>query len=48
MVYNKIKSFCRQGNTDKKFIHNILAFNYRLNNINAALLFSQLEKLTKL
>lgn len=48
MIYNKIKSFCRQGNTDKKFIHNVLAFNYRLNNINAALLFSQLEKLDEI
>ena len=44
-IYNKIKSFCRQGNTDKKFIHNLHAFNYRLNNVSAAILFSQLENL---
>ena len=47
-IYNKIKSFCRQGNTNKKFIHNITAFNYRLNNINAAILFSQLEKIDEI
>lgn len=44
-VYNHIKSFCRQGITDKKYIHSMLAYNYKFNNLSAALLYSQLDNL---
>jgi perosamine synthetase len=47
-IYNKIVKFARQGITDKKYIHNMFAFNYKLNNMQAALLYSQLELLEEI
>jgi perosamine synthetase len=44
-VYKYIKSFCTQGLTDQKYIHNIVAHNYKYNNLLAALLYSQFDKL---
>jgi len=47
-IYNKILKFTRQGITDKRYIHNMFAFNYKLNNMQAALLYSQLELLDEI
>ncbi len=44
-LYNKIVSFTRQGVSSKKYIHTMHAYNYRITNINAAILLSQLEQL---
>lgn len=41
-TYKHIKKFCYQGITDKKYIHDIMATNYRLSNLNASILFNQL------
>lgn len=43
-----LKSFINQGNTNKKFIHNKIAQNYRMTNIQAALLLGQLESLSEI
>ena len=47
-IYNKIKSFCRHGITEHRYIHNIHGTNYRLSNINASILFSQLQNLDEI
>jgi perosamine synthetase len=39
---NKVKS---QGQSDVKFIHDVLGYNYRMTNIQAALLYGQMEDL---
>ena len=44
-VYKHIKCFCTQGLTEKKYIHGMLAYNYKFNNLSAALLYSQLDNL---
>lgn len=44
-VYEYIKRFCTQGLTKQKYVHDILAYNYKFNNLSAALLYSQLEHL---
>lgn len=41
---NKVKS---QGQTKDKFIHDVLGYNYRMTNIQAALLYGQLETLSE-
>ena len=43
-----LKSFINQGNTNKRFIHNKIAQNYRMTNIQAALLLGQLESLEEI
>lgn len=47
-LYEYILRFTRQGQTDIRYIHDRIAFNYRLSNINAALLYSQLELLPEI
>lgn len=42
-VYDYIFSVCHQGMSDKRYIHNILAYNYRMTNIEAAFILEQLE-----
>lgn len=44
-VYNHIKSFAAQGITDVKYVHSMVAYNYRFNNVLAALLYSQFQSL---
>lgn len=44
-LYNKIVSFTRQGVSEQKYIHTMHAYNYKISNINAAILLSQLEQL---
>lgn len=47
-LYNYIKKFCRQGVTEIRYKHDILGQNYRMSNLNAALLYSQLELLDEI
>ena len=47
-VFNYIKKFSRQGQTDKKFIHDIIGVNYRITNIQSAMLYGQLELLDEI
>ena len=47
-LYNYIKSYCRQGITDEKFIHNKIATNYRITNLQAGLLYTQLNLLDEI
>jgi len=42
-VYKHIKCFATQGVTDIKYIHSMVAYNYKFNNLSAALLFSQFQ-----
>ena len=44
-LYNYAKCIQGQGQSDKRFIHNELGYNYRMTNIQAAILFGQLEEL---
>lgn len=39
-----IKRFINQGNTQTRFVHDIVAQNYRMTNIHAAILYGQLQK----
>lgn len=43
-----LKSFINQGNTNQRFKHDKIAQNYRLTNIQAALLLGQLESLNEI
>lgn len=47
-VLKYLKSFINQGNTNKRFIHDKIAQNYRMTNIQAALLYGQLESLDEI
>ena len=42
---NKIKS---QGQSNEKFIHDVLGYNYRMTNVQAAILYGQLETLDEI
>lgn len=41
-VYNHIKSVYSHGMTNERYIHDIVSYNYRMTNIEAAFLYSQL------
>ncbi len=41
-VISYVKHICEQGQTDKRFIHDTLAYNYRMSNIHSAILYGQL------
>ena len=41
-VYRYAKKLWGQGSSDKKFIHDILGYNYRMTNVAAAILYGQL------
>ncbi len=43
-----LKSFINQGNTNKRFKHDKIAQNYRMTNVQAALLYGQLESLEEI
>lgn len=47
-VYDYAKKYRGQGQTDEKFIHDIPGNNYRMTNIQAALLFGQLKYLDEI
>lgn len=47
-VYKYLKSFINQGNTTTRFKHDKIAQNYRMTNIQAALLYGQLESLQEI
>lgn len=42
---NKVKS---QGQSNEKFIHDVLGYNYRMTNVQAAILYGQLESLDEI
>jgi perosamine synthetase len=42
-LFEYINVVKNQGQSDKKFIHNVLGYNYRMTNIQAALLYGQLK-----
>ena len=41
-VFKYLEKVCNQGCTDKRYIHDVLGYNYRMSNICAALLYDQL------
>ena len=47
-IYEYLKSFINQGNTNRRFRHDKIAQNYRITNIQAALLYGQLESLNEI
>lgn len=42
-LYNHLKKVCNQGNTSKRYVHDVLGYNYRMTNLEAALLFDQIS-----
>ena len=44
-VFNFINTVKNQGQSDKKFIHDYLGYNYRMTNVQAAILYGQLDDL---
>jgi perosamine synthetase len=42
-VYNFIKRIYSQGMSEERYIHNIMAYNYRMTNVQAAFLYDQLN-----
>lgn len=47
-IYNYIKSFYSHGMTEQRYIHDVLAVNYRMTNVQAALLYDQLCDLDRI
>jgi perosamine synthetase len=47
-VFNYINVVKNQGQSDVKFIHETLGYNYRMTNLQAAILFGQLQDLEKI
>lgn len=47
-VFDYIKSVYSHGMTEKRYVHNQLAFNYRMTNVQAAFLYDQLLDLTNI
>lgn len=47
-LYKYIKKYCRQGITDEKYKYDLLGQNYRMSNVNACLLYSQLNLLDEI
>ena len=45
-VYNYIKKAYSQGMSDKKFVHDVHAYNYRMTNVQAGFLYEQLNDIT--
>jgi perosamine synthetase len=44
-VFDYINTIKNQGQSDKRFIHDYMGYNYRMTNVQAALLYGQLEDL---
>jgi len=42
-IYDYARKIFGQGQTEKKFIHDELGYNYRLNNVSASMLYAQIE-----
>jgi len=47
-VYNYISRKINQGNTNKRYVHDLLGYNYRMTNIQAGFLYDQLCDLDKI
>ena len=46
--YNKIKKLKNQGNSERTYFHDVLGYNYRMTNIQAAIGIGQLNKVEKI
>tara|TARA_A100001015_G_scaffold277728_1_gene337196 strand:- start:94 stop:1176 length:1083 start_codon:yes stop_codon:yes gene_type:complete len=46
--YNKIKKLKNQGNSERTYFHDVLGYNYRMTNIQAAIGIGQLDKVDKI
>ena len=46
--YNKIKKLKNQGNSERTYFHDVLGYNYRMTNIQAAIGIGQLNKVDKI
>jgi perosamine synthetase len=44
-VFEYINTIKSQGQSNEKFVHNVLGYNYRMTNVQAAILYGQLESL---
>jgi perosamine synthetase len=47
-TFEYLRSFISQGTTSKRFVHDKIAHNYRMTNVQAALLYGQLESLDEI
>lgn len=47
-VFEHINKVKNQGQTNKKYIHDVLGYNYRMTNLQAAILYGQLESLSEI
>ncbi len=47
-VYTHVHKRCHQGQTEKRYVHDVLAYNYRMTNLQAALLYDQLDLLPEI
>jgi len=45
---NKIKKLKNQGNSERTYFHDVLGYNYRMTNIQAAIGIGQLDKVDKI
>lgn len=47
-VFEYAKCLCGQGQSEKRFVHNLLGYNYRLSNVQAAIIYGQLQVLDQI
>lgn len=47
-IYEYMKLICRQGQSSKRFVHNVLGYNYRMTNVQAAILYGQISVLDEI
>jgi perosamine synthetase len=47
-TFDYLRSFISQGTTSRRFVHDKIAHNYRMTNVQAALLYGQLESLEQI
>lgn len=47
-VYDYLAKVCNQGMTETKYLHDVLGYNYRMTNVQAALLYDQLLHLPQI
>lgn len=44
-LYNYLSKVCNQGNSSIRYLHDVMGYNYRMTNVQAAILFDQLDDL---
>lgn len=47
-LYSKLNKIHSQGQSDKRYIHDVLGYNYRMTNVQAAILYGQLMNLQEI